>query len=75
MTTKIAATTQSSIFSPAEQRALFALRTRYGQDADRVRDREQAQLLFLRWLSQTGQLTESADHVPATGKEAPMITR
>jgi hypothetical protein len=60
MTTGTAVTTQST-FSPAEKRALRALRTRYQQDADLFSQRERAQLLFLRWLYQSGHFGE-ADH-------------
>jgi hypothetical protein len=74
MTTETAATTRSSTLPPAEQRALRALRTRYQQDAHLFSQRERPQLLFLRWLYQTGQLTETPCCPPEPGKEVPMMT-
>jgi hypothetical protein len=61
MTTETAVTTRISTFSPAEKRVLRALRTRYQQDGDLFSQRERAQLLFLRWLYQTGHFAEMAD--------------
>ena len=61
MTTETAITTRISTFSPAEKRALRALRTRYQQDGDLFSRRERAHLLFLRWLYQTGHFAEAAD--------------
>jgi hypothetical protein len=62
MTTETAGTSRLSTFSPAEKRTLRALRTRYQQDADLFNNRERAQLLFLRWLYQTGQFAETEHH-------------
>ena len=75
MTTETAVTTRISTFSPAEKRALRALRTRYQQDGDLFSRRERAQLLFLRWLYQTGQLTETPCRPFEGEKEVPMATR
>jgi hypothetical protein len=43
-------------FTPAERRALQALRTRYHEDRDLFTPSEMARLLFLRWMAHTGRL-------------------
>jgi hypothetical protein len=45
-----------STFTPAERRALRALRTRYCEDHDLFTASEMARLRFLRWLAHTGHL-------------------
>jgi hypothetical protein len=50
---------QTTPFTPNEQRALSALRSRYGQDRDQFSQRERAHLHFVRWLYQTGRLDEA----------------
>jgi hypothetical protein len=67
MTTETSVTTRTSTFTPAEQRALRTLRTRYQQDSDLWNSRERATPAsghprFLRWLYQTGQLGEAVCH-------------
>jgi hypothetical protein len=49
-------------FTPAEELALQALRTRYGEDRDHFTETERAQFQFLRWLRESGRLeTPSGD--------------
>jgi hypothetical protein len=43
-------------FTPAERRALRALRTRYHEDRDLFTPSEMARLRFQRWLAHTGHL-------------------
>jgi hypothetical protein len=43
-------------FTPAERRALRALRTCYHEDHDLFTASERARLRFLRWLAHTGRL-------------------
>jgi hypothetical protein len=64
MTPQTAVTTPTGRFTRAEQRALRAFRTRYQQDADPFTNRERAQVAFLRWLYQSGRLTETGNEVP-----------
>jgi len=75
MSTETTITTSSSTLTPAEKRALRALRTRYQQDPDLFSRRERAHLLFLRWLYRTGRLTETPCCRPDPRKEVPMVAR
>jgi hypothetical protein len=75
MTTEIATTSRQSRFTRAERRALQALHTRYQEDAGLFSRQERAQLLFLRWLVQTGRLSETRWSSPTRGREVAPVAR
>ena len=52
-------------FTPEEWSALQRLHARYQQSADLLTERELAHLRFLRWLAQTGRLTEDGGRAAA----------
>ena len=56
VTQTLTTTSTAPTLTPAERRALRALRARYHQDRDLFTPTEMARLRFLHWLAQTGRL-------------------